>query len=81
MENYFIILFSFVILVGCNNSSSTKGVTYTNARNIRVHNEIFLPEFDDHTIVEVAENWVTISYNTGEKFIINRDKIWSITLE
>lgn len=80
MRKYFLIVFLFIILGSCNNNSPKVGLKYK-IKNIRYDKEIILPNFDEKTTVEVFENWIVINYTDGNKFVINRDRIWSLEVE
>ncbi len=84
MKKYIIIFTLLAGITACNSSTTAttpaEGKIYQ-LTHMRMDSEIVLPKFNDKTTVEITENWATISYEDGNKIVINRDKIWSISVK
>ncbi|HAS39232.1 MAG TPA: hypothetical protein DCS93_02080 [Microscillaceae bacterium] len=74
---FFGFLVVLLLLMGCESGTPKNGMKFK-YEGIRFQKEIIVPE-GKITEVEIFEHWVILHYEQGKKFIINRDKVWSIT--
>ena len=47
---------------------------------LRMDKEITVPTFNEQTEVEIEDHWITIYYEDGKKIVINRDKVFTLTV-